>query len=347
MRNRQLFLKLSVMCTLLSGCGGGDGGGDSAFNPANDVDLVFSTFNLEDIAGKPANLKHTRFYDPYTGLEPADAGDATSKTLATALRDHIDAFLGHTRNNTDSGFTRVRNPLDLMNQVIASAEVDNFNVGRQHISGLIDSGVAGTYNTRANGASIRFVDQTATNSGAPLANRQWIFDTLYWNYTPQGADGSDGFEKVFRVIQYVARSSDADDPAATQQLTSLTSSSQFDAVQFSSEGYNAAEFTIASFASRSLGDMELRQDLVMDRTDTLFLKNSGVSLGAETPDCIRVELDYPMSQVLIYTSDGEPITHDDDGNPETPAVDNPAYCGHQQPGDQAHSYSAVTLAHRQ
>ncbi|SDW75094.1 hypothetical protein [Marinobacter mobilis] len=346
MRNHQLFLKLSVLCAVLSGCGGSDSG-DSAFNPANDVDLVFSTFDLEDLTGKPANLKHTRFYDAYLGLEPADAGDTASKALATALRNHIDAFLGHTRNDTDTGFVRVRNPLDLMNQVVASTEVDNFNAGRQYISGLIDNGVAGTYNTRANGASIRFVDQAATSSGAPLANRQWIFDTLYWNYTPQGADGTSGFEKVFRVIQYVARNGAGDDAAATQQLTSLTSSSQFDAIQFSSEGYNAAEFTIASFASRSLGDMELRQDFVMDKTDTLFLKNSGVSLGAETPDCIRVELDYPLSRVLIYTSDGEPINHDDDGDPQTPEVDNPAYCGHQQPGDEAHSYNTITLALRQ
>lgn len=346
MRNCQLFLSLSVMAAVLSGCGG-NGGGDSAFNPASDVDLVFSTFDLEDVPGKPANLEHTRFYDPYRALEPADADDTTSKALATALRNHLDALLGHTRNDADTGLSRVRNPLDLMNQVIASTEVDNFNAGRQYISGLIDRGVAGTYNSRANGASIRFTDQAATSDGAPLANRQWIFDTLYWNYTPQAADGSEGFEKVFRVIQYVARSHDGDDTAATQQLTSLTSSSQFDAVPFSSEGYNAPELTIASFASRTLGELELRQDFVMAKTDTLFLKDSGVNLDPDTPDCIRVELDYPLSEVRLYSSDGEPLTYDDDGDPDTPAVDNPAYCGHQQAGDERHRYTAITLARRQ
>lgn len=345
MRISPLFLPLPIVIALTPGCGGGDGG-ESAFNPATNVDLVFSTFDIEDTAGKPANLEHTRFHDVYRALEPADGADTTSKGLATALRDHIDSFLGHTRNDSDDGFKRVRNPLDLMNQVIASREVANFNVGRQHIEGLIDATVPGTYNTRANGAAIRFADQTATNAGEPLANRQWIYDTLYWNYTPNDADGKAGFEKVFRVIQYVARDKDGDDLASAQELISLASSSQFDALQFSSIDYNAPEYTIVSFASRTLGDMELRQDLVMDKNDTLFLKDSGLILDTESLDCVRVELDYPLSEVRIYTSNGEPNQYDDDADPDTPDVDNPAYCGRLEADDMTYRYDAITLAER-
>tara|TARA_R110002074_G_scaffold251546_2_gene423071 strand:- start:3345 stop:3638 length:294 start_codon:yes stop_codon:yes gene_type:complete len=41
------------------GCGLEDTG-ESAFNPATDVDLVFSTFDIEDTESVPDNLEHTR-----------------------------------------------------------------------------------------------------------------------------------------------------------------------------------------------------------------------------------------------------------------------------------------------
>lgn len=332
------FLLLPCVGLLMAGCG--DDSSDSAFNPADNVDLLFSTFDLEDRDGQPATLTHTRFDDFYRGIEPSDEGDAEAADTAEELRDLIDQLMGAVRTESGDQYSKVRNPLDLMNQVVASGEVSNFAAGRNYIRDRIAAGDPGTYNSRANGALIRFIDQAASDTGAPRPDREWQYQTMAWTYTPNDSDGNPGYEKVFRTIQYIARGDSEADPATLPELVSLLAGSQFDANNFVVQGYNQPEYANVSFATRTLGSLEFRQEIIGEQTDTLFVSRS--EEGA-TPDCLRAELDYPMATLRVYTSTDEPAQIQQDGE----TVDNPQNCAFQQPGDEATVYSTVAVPARQ
>lgn len=372
MRHACRFALLPALA-ILSGCGMEDTG-PSAINPADDVNLVFSTFNLTD-ENEQSNLRHTQFWDFYRGIEPATDNE-DHQAVANVLRDHINVFIGGVRQPDASAYSLVRNPVDLMNQVIASNEVANFDAGRSYISDRIDASTAGRYNTRSNGALIRFEDQEATNDNDHLANRTWIYPTLDWLYMPNGsedpnnADRPEGFEssggdeKVYRTIQYVARTEDNEDVVPPQLKSALTGT-QFDALSFSEVGYNDPEATHADYTSRSFGSIELRKDYLSGKYDTLYWRgivttdNNGdeqsnldegnrmVILG-EPADCVRVELDYPMSTATVYTSNDEPNALPDptDEDPDQ-TKPNPAHCGNQEPGDEAITYSTQAIPERQ
>lgn len=346
MRPYPLFLTAPFIA-VLAGCGA-DTGGDTAFNPATDVNLVFSTFDLTDQEGGVENLKHTRFRDFYRGLQPLDDSNTEAKNLAVDMRALIDQLMGAVSTKTGNDYQSVRNPLDLINQVIASGEVQNFVAGRTYIGERIDAGTPATYNTRTNDAVIRFVDQTATNNNTPRPDREWQYQTLAWTYTPNDGDGNPGYEKVTRTIQYIARDDDSVDNGELPELVSLLSGSRFDATSFAITGYNQPELATVSFATRTLGSIEFRQDFVDGKTDSLFI-NIEVDKGeSESPDeaetsleCLRVELDYPMATVRVYQSTGEqPQVENGDGE----LVDNPAYCGFQrQDHDEALIYTATNI----
>ncbi|MDX1756043.1 MAG: hypothetical protein R3175_08305 [Marinobacter sp.] len=329
---------LPCLGLLLAACGGDSS--DSAFNPADDVDLVFSTFDLEDREGQPATLAHTRFDDFYRGVEPQDDSDAGATNTANELRDLVDQVMGAVRADSGDRYQKVRNPLDLMDQVLASGEVDNFVAGRTYIGERIAAGDAGTYNSRSNGALIRFIDQAATEAGAPRPEREWQYRTMAWTYTPDDPDGTPGYEKVFRTIQYIAREDSDANPDTLPELVSLLAGSQFDANNFVVQGYNRPEYANVSFATRTLGSLEFRQEFIGAKTDTLFVSRS--QTGA-SPDCLRAELDYPMATLRVYTSHNEPAQIEEDGE----TVDNPDNCAFQQPGDEATSYSTVAIPERQ
>ncbi|WP_227515422.1 hypothetical protein [Marinobacter salinus] len=333
--------------------------GPTAFNPATDVDLTFSSFDLEDTERAPDTIAHTRFDDFYRGIEPANGDNADIGETTTDIRSHIDAFIRATPAEDGKSFSKVRNPLDLMNQVIASGEVLNFQDGRKYIADRIASGLAGTYNSRGNGAAIRFTDQAAVLENAALNDKIWIYPTLDWRYLPDGAEGGDVQEKVYRTIQYVSRSVDPEDESAQPELVSVLAGSRFGANDFVTLGYNAPEFATADYLSRTAGSIELRQDFVTDKTDTLFIKSPdkqvldlsrhGVNEPADgSPDCLRVELDYSMQIVRIFSSDGEPSmipapTPDDPDKTEN----NPDYCSHQVDGDASISWATVAIPGRQ
>lgn len=346
MRHYPLFLSAPILAVLV-GCGT-DSGGDNAFNPASDVNLVFSTFDLEDPDNGPENLKHTRFQDFYRGLQPLDDSNTDANDLAADMRALIDQLMGTVPTDAGDDYQKVRNPLDLMNQVVASGEVANFVAGRTYIGERIDAGNPGTYNTRANGALIRFVDQTASIANAPQPDRDWRYQTLAWTYTPDDASGNSGYEKVTRTIQYIARDDDTVADSELPELVSLLSGTRFDATSFAVTGYNQPELATVSFATRTLGSIEFRQDLIDEKTDTLFISTEVEVEDTENPgqtvtatECLRVELDYPMAQVRVYQSTGEePQIDNGDGT----LVDNPAFCGlHERNKDEVLVYNATNL----
>ena len=348
-----MFAAISMTTLVLSGCGLEDTG-PSAFNPATNVDLTFSSFDLQNTEVAPDNLSHTRFWDFYRGIQPA-AGGADDLETTGEIRGHIDIFTRSTPTDAGTSYDSVRNPLDLMNQVLASGEVTNFQEGKRYISQRIADGVAGTYNTRGNGAQIRFTDQSAVIADLPLNDQVWIYPTLDWRYLPDGPEGSNLENKVYRTIQYVSRSVEESEQAAQPELVSVLAGSRFDANSFMTLGYSPTEFATADYLSRTHGSIELRQDFIDENTDTLFIKNpesgviqldryAGYTLGDNHPDCLRIELDYDMGQVRIFASDGEPARIDDpDSTDEQDTIANPANCTYQEDADAVASWATVAI----
>lgn len=356
MRHSYFFTAISFAVLGLSGCGMEDTG-SSAHNPATNVDLTFSTFDLANTETVLDNLEHTRFWDFYQGIQPSGKDDTLlNRQTATEIRDHIDKFIQAVRAEDASHYEKVRNPLDLMNQVIASNQVNNFQEGRKYISQRIASGEAATYNSRGNGALIRFTDQLAALEDAPLNQKQWVFPTLDWRYQPEGNSLED---KVYRTVQYVSRSVEPEDADAQPELLSVLAGSRFSANEFKASGYNRPEYATADYVSRNFGGIELRQSFIEEKTDTLYIKSAdkkvldlthhGVTSPSDSsPDCLRVDLDYVSSTVRIFSSDGEPATISSPTaeDPEN-TIDNGEYCGHQEDGDAEITWQAVGSSERQ
>ncbi|MEP3560805.1 MAG: hypothetical protein ABJM19_13370 [Marinobacter sp.] len=366
MRSAFLYATLSIAVTTLSGCESGNSG-SSALNPASNVDLTFSTFDLAGTPLAPDTLKHTLFSDYYPGIEPTGADDTEqNRETANNIRRHIDIFIGATPAEDGASYTKVRNPLDLMNQIISVGNVRNFDDGRQYISERIGQSTAGTYNSRSAGASIRFTDQAATKAQRALNHREWRYQTLDWRYVPKTETESSLDEKVYRTIQYIARSVDAAQQDQQPELLSLLAGARFGAPEFRATGYNQPELATADFVSRNHGGIELRQEFIgEEEKDTLFIKNSpqpvidysghGVMLDNDNPDCQRVELNYARSQVQIYTSNDEPARiKDPEANPDdyehsedVPTVANPDYCVNQSEDRAKVVWNTVPTANRQ
>src|SRR5690554_63870 len=367
MRHTCLFISVSLALLSLSGCRLETGGSDesSAFNPASNVDLTFSTFDLTDTDQAPDTLSHTRFSDFYTGIEPLDseAPDARHLATVTDVRRHIDRFIGAQPTEDGKAYTRVRNPLDLMNQAISVGRIDNFDEGRRYIRERIAIGAAGTYNSRSAGARIRFTDHAALLGQRPLNDYEWNYQTLDWRYQPP-AENLTG--KVYRVIQYVARDVGDADREQQPQLLSLLSGSRYNANEFSNTGYNQPEYATVDYVSRDYGGIELRQEFaVVPQKDTLYIKSPEQPvldlshyLDADadpSPDCIRVELNYGMSEVRIYTSNNEQaLIPDPKADPadysaeeDIPKVENNNNCTHQSSDRALINWSAESAAHRQ
>lgn len=356
MRHSCFFAAISFIILNLSGCGMEDTG-PVAHNPATDVDLTFSTFDLENTEEAPNTLEHTRFWDFYQGIQPNDS-NANNLGTVKEIRDHIDRFILATRAESDNFYEKVRNPLDLINQVIASNQVTNFHEGRKYISQRIADGQSGTYNTRGNGAVIRFTDQKSVLDNAPLNEKVWIFPTLDWRYLPSGPEGSNLEEKVYRTVQYVNRSVDPEASSEQPELVSVLAGSRFSANRFRTSGYNSPEYATADYVSRNHGGIELRQEFTGNKTDTLFIKSPdkpvldlsrhGVTPDDSSPDCLRVEVDYAGSMLRIFHSNGEPAKIDAPTTAEPDKTEkNEAYCENQENSDAAIAWATVATPDRQ
>lgn len=325
MRHIRRFVLIPATLTLFSGCNLSDTG-ESAFNPAQDVEAGFSTFVLKDEENKAPNLPYTRFYDFYRGVQPNTADSEQNYQealdLANALRDRIDVVAGSTRDEAASEYKSVRNPLDLMAQVIRSDEIRNFREGRQYIVDRIEENTAGAFNSRSAGATIRFTSQEAILEGRALADREWVYPTLDWRYQPEGPEEREGRDqKVYRTIQYVARSAPEGETATPPELVGVISGSRYDARVFSTTGYNAPEFTEADFNTRTYGSLEFRQDYVADHYDEIYIRaivdeDTGesnldeanrITVQGNPSDCVIARLDYDMQELYVWASNNEPL----------------------------------------
>lgn len=335
MNQRHTMALLPLTLALLGGCGSDDGG-SSAINPASSVELMFSTFTVE----RQADLEASLFWDYYRGIEPADASDDSAAAWSAALRNHIDTFMGTARVADGGSYGQLRNPYDLMAQVIASGEVANFRDARQYISERIDQGIAGTFNSGANNAVIRFIDRQATEEGAPRPDREWVYPILAWVYAPAGENSSD---KVIRTVQYIARNPEAGKTTGVPEVQSLLVGSQFGSAEFVTVGYNSPEMVEASFTGRSIGSMSLSQDFIDTKTDILFISQTdAITVDGQSPDCIRAVLDYPMARLEIFTSKDEPARIPDESTTDDDdTVENPDYCGNKTTATTDYATEAV------
>ncbi|MDG5500145.1 hypothetical protein [Marinobacter sp. BGYM27] len=314
-------LILSTLGIALTGCGGGDsdfasGGGkggscSNAFNPASNVIISLSSFELSD----PADLEHTLFRDFIRGIQPA-VSDPTSTAVVDSVMIETARFNGG--ENTDSNqnnFTSVRNPADLINNQIGTNEIDNFNQGRRYISDCIDASTAAEYSNSANGVGIRFDEAPA---GTPVD--RYNYALLRWVYAPQGSN------KIQKVVQYVGTADDF--------LDGIILAEQYDPTNFSSVGFNTPDRASVSFTGGNDTErLGFDQDLISDKQDS-WTRSSDTpfTFAGASVDCARVVVDYPMATATVYTSVG---------------VDQKAegYCGTKTASD--NTYSTAPVASRQ
>jgi len=328
-----MFATIAVMTAFLVGCGPDQSEGSRALNPAADVDRSIKSFRLSDTKGLDSVLQYTAFNDIYRGLEPRETG--ADKGSAQAVRQHLDAFLGAERADGDAQYISVRNPLDLLNDVIRRGVVDNFNAGRRLMRDSIVKDEPARYNTPINDALIRFTEAESAKS-TPIEDRTWVYVMLDWTYNAE-------MNKVFRATQFVAQSPDPQSEPPPE-VASAAWSGRYSAEAFGSAGFNQPEFSATSFTGRTMGNVELLQEFVGTQRDTLTLTNaSGITINGTEPDCVRVALNYSESQARIFLSSGEPATLEQSGTRKP----NPRHCGNQQNGDEAVKYLTVTITGRQ
>src|SRR5690606_2314739 len=178
MRHSCLFAAVSATAISLAGCGA-ESTGSSTLNPASDVDLRFSTFDLTNTDRAPDTLGRTRFSDYYSGIEPSGADDTPdNQQTVEEIRRDIDIFIGATPSDDGRSYPDSRDPLHLLSQVSSVAQAANFDDARTYIPNRIEQSVAGNYTPRGAGALIRFIDQAAENNEGALNNREWYYQTL-------------------------------------------------------------------------------------------------------------------------------------------------------------------------
>ncbi|MBW7471846.1 hypothetical protein [Marinobacter sp. F4218] len=326
MRHFCKFSAIAFATLLLAGCGPEDSG-PTAFNPATNVDLTFSTFTLTE------QTENSLFGDLVPAVEPADANNSEAQAIADGIRTQLALFLGLTyAQDAGPSIESVRNPMDLMRRVIGENEVANFIDARQYISSRIDAGQAGEYSNTTNDVSIRFTDQKAFTEGLPVTEYNWRYPIAKWVYTP------DTSGLVTRVISWVA----SGDFPADSTRPSATLGTEFRARDFQTSGYNDgarlhAEGSLVIKGERELAFIREYQDL---NTDTVLIDGTAVGtsegtqggpefeFAGDTVDCLKIEMDYAGPSVEVFTSLDQPPQMEDPDNPGQ-TMANPDYCLNQ------------------
>jgi hypothetical protein len=301
-----------------------DTGSSSSFNPATNVDYPLPSLTLQNQEGLEPVLPYTVFRDLYRGAEPLSAG--ADNGFSTELRAHLNTFLNAVPNDSGTDYKSVRNPIDLMNEVIRSGQVDNFNEGRRLMVSSIRENRAATYNTPANKALIRFSENNS-DENTPPEDQAWIYTMLDWTNNP-------GMGKVFRAMQFVATSPDQVS-ASTPEIASAAWSGRYAKESFGTSGFNTPEYAATSLTGRTLGKVELLQEFIGLQRDALTLTGvSGITLNGIEPDCVSAEFQYNTSYVRVFISK--------DKQPR-----DPDHCGNQKNESLALEYDMVTIENRQ
>jgi len=336
MRHSCIFAAVPLFSLALAGCGPDTSSGSNFINPATSVSLTFESFTIHNEDGLPPVLPQTIFYDFYRGLEPADGEN--DEGVAAQLRERLDLLMGLTPSDDGTHYIRARNPMDFLQHVISTNQVDSFNQGRRLMRNSMNDGEPATYNTPDKNATIRFTEVGGNNGSDPEPDQRWVYPLLDWTSNPQ-------LNKIFRSFQFIARAPAPDDNTPSE-IASAFWSGRFANSSFSVSGYNRPEYASLNFTGRSLGNGELFQEFIGDKSDTLtLLETSGIEVDGEEPDCIRIKVSYENSEVRVFTSTGEQPTNED--NDTGAKSSNPAHCGNQQNDEEAVFYQSVVIDQRQ
>lgn len=310
---------------LITGCGGGDNADSSSasscgaqFNPAAPVLASFSTFDITE----PARVERNLFRDVIAGVQPSGAD---SQDVADSVRDLTAEFNGGQTSADQTGYTAVRNPIDLMSLIIGEGTIDNFNVGRRYISSCIDAGNAAEYSSGANGVLITFEE-----SEGPKA--EYNYPNLRWVYAP------DTSGKVIRVVRFQGRSEDFLDGSAVGV--------QYDDASFSDVGFNTPELIQASFTGGNNEErLGLEQAFIgLDKDQWIRSSDNTFQFAGQTVDCARVIVDYRGQTAETFTSSYSSVSGSYDTRDEYVQSDD--YCGNFAEGDGS-SYSTEAVPARQ
>ncbi|HTN34933.1 MAG TPA: hypothetical protein VL091_13075, partial [Marinobacter sp.] len=304
---------------------------------------------LTDTEGLDSVLQYTVFRDFYRGIQPATAGGDNG--LATLLRRHLDVFIGAVPNNDGTDYISVRNPIDLMGEMIRSGRVGNFNEGRQLMVRAIRDGESARYNTPANNALTRFSEpEDEDDLSIPPEDRAWTYPMLDWTYNPNLNGG-----RVFRATLFVATPPPPPETASVE-LASASWSGRFTRQNFGASGFNQPEYAATSMTGRTKGNLELLQVFVETQItvdgqtfseyqkDSLTLTNvSGITIGGIQPDCIKAVLHYKPQHLQVFMSKDEPPSILVGGK-NTRNLD---YCGYNDDRSKFAEYPTIAMPNRQ
>ncbi|HET8799826.1 MAG TPA: hypothetical protein VFN01_01465 [Marinobacter sp.] len=323
MRHSCLFAAFSLPFLGLVGCGLEDTG-PTAFNPATNVDVTFSSFTLTEQTG------NTLFADLFRAVEPASTEGSDAEARASGIRSQLATFLGLTVSGDPTpALDSVRNPLDLMRRVIGENNIANFNDARQYISARIDVAQAGEYSNTTNDVYIRFTDPGAFVDGRPVSEYEWRYPIVKWVYTP------DTSNQVTRILNWVASGTFAE----SSTRPSATLGTQFLPRDFQVSGYNdgARLHTEGSIVIAGEREMSFVREYEGANTDTLNIDGTAVGtqqgstggpefeFAGDTVDCLKIRLDYEAGTVDLFTSLDQPPQEDDPDNPGQ-TRNNEQYC---------------------
>ncbi|WP_143269370.1 hypothetical protein [Mangrovitalea sediminis] len=312
-----LFLGLSLV---VSACGNGAtpntstnaAACDNTKDPAAPVNLNLKTFEVA-----VADFPHTDYLDYFRAIQPnssASGNPGDAQAMADSIGTLMQPFIAYS-GTPYSSYTKVRNPLDLIDDLISTNAIDNFNIGRQYIATCIAAGNAVKYNNN----SVAFSDISAgTTDPSKDFYNNWSYQ-LSWTTEPD-------YGKVTRVI--LARQLVIDNTSKLPQDISLQSI--YDQNTFSASGYNAPQSNIFGYtlyngdSGNSKTVMNFRQTFVKTNTDELDLatqaSDTSASNAATSPPtfqfdgkairCLKATLDYSAMTMTILTSTNAPTSTD-------------------------------------
>lgn len=276
---------------------------DSCDNPnliPSPIDMSLGTF---DVATQ--DFPHSQFFDFFQAIQPnsSDSVNASngSQSIADAIGSVVLPFVQYQTTTTYKGYTKVRNPFDLMDYLIASDLISDFDAGRQLITTCVAAGNAVKYQN----ASVVFHDSSAASSDSSNY-KDWTY-LIRWTAAPINN----------LVIRYfAASSSQLDNTGSTTQDISL--STTYDDKAFSSAGYNApTQSTLLSTLKFNNGTgntrvLNFQREFIGTNTDELDIYNQEGSSGTPpTPfsfngdssaQCVRAVLDYSAPKIRVYVS---------------------------------------------
>lgn len=198
------FAPCALLLLLLAGCND-DSGGPNAINVGENqpVNLGLSSFRVED------NLQWTVYQPFFRALAPhagePDADRAEAEAIIASIGEVMQPFTHWQGDDGAADYASVRNPIDLMTQVLYTDRVENFRAGRESIAQAIDEGNPARYRNDRIIFSTREQTEEGTAASPWSYILAWVHITDAEGDDPTAGAGEDLFNReisnaVIRVI---------------------------------------------------------------------------------------------------------------------------------------------------